>query len=46
MVSFEYGRYVAGYDSADADTYIEELQAQLEESQAEIVESKRTGVYA
>jgi hypothetical protein len=39
--SFEYGRNIAGYDSADADAYIEQLQAQLEESQAEIVESSR-----
>ena len=39
--SFEYGRYIAGYNSADADAYIEQLQAQLEESQAEIVENKR-----
>lgn len=39
--SFEYGRYVAGFDSADASTYIEQLQEQLEESQAEIIESTR-----
>lgn len=40
-VAFEYGRRVAGYDSADTGAYIEQLQAQLEESQAEIVESNR-----
>lgn len=39
--SFEYGRNIAGYDSADADAYIDQLQAQLEETQAEIVESSR-----
>jgi hypothetical protein len=39
--SFEYGRSVAGYDSAGADAYIEQLQAQLDEAQAEIVESSR-----
>ena len=40
-LSFEYGRNIAGFDSADADAYIEQLQAQLEESQAEIIESTR-----
>lgn len=40
-ISFEYGRNVAGYDSADADAYIDQLQAQLEEAQAEIIESNR-----
>lgn len=40
-ISFEYGRHVAGFDSADADAYIGQLQAQLEEVQAEIVESNR-----
>jgi len=39
--SYEYGRYVAGFDSADADAYINQLQEQLEESQAEIIESTR-----
>ena len=39
--SFEYGRYVAGYDSADTDAYIDQLQGQLEEAQAEIVETSR-----
>ncbi len=39
--AFEYGRNVAGYDSADAEAYIEQLQAQLEESQAEIIETSR-----
>lgn len=39
--SFEYGRNVAGYDSAGSDAYIEQLQAQLDEAQAEIVESTR-----
>jgi hypothetical protein len=39
--SYEYGRSVAGFDSSNSDTYIEQLQAQLEESQAEIVESNR-----
>ncbi len=40
-VSFDYGRNIAGYDSADADAYIEQLQSQLEESQAETIESNR-----
>ena len=40
-LSFEYGREIAGYDSSDADDYISQLQAQLEETQAEIVESNR-----
>ena len=40
-VSFEYGRYIAGYDSAGSEAYIEQLQSQLEESQAEIIESNR-----
>jgi Family of unknown function (DUF6776) len=40
-LSFEYGRSTAGYDSADADAYIEQLQSQLDEAQAEIVESSR-----
>jgi hypothetical protein len=39
--SYEYGRSVAGFDSSNSDTYIEQLQAQLDESQAEIVESSR-----
>ena len=39
--SFEYGRQAAGFDSSDADAYIGQLQAQLEETQAEIVESNR-----
>ena len=39
--SYEYGRQTAGYDSADAEAYIGQLQAQLEETQAEIVESNR-----
>jgi hypothetical protein len=39
--SFEYGREIAGYDSSDADAYIGQLQAQLEETQAEMVESNR-----
>ena len=39
--SFEYGRNSAGFDGALADAYIGQLQAQLEESQAEIMESKR-----
>lgn len=39
--SFEYGRSVAGYDSANADDYIQQLQLQIEESQAEIIESTR-----
>lgn len=38
---FEYGRNIAGYDKANADFYINRLQAQLDESQAEIVESNR-----
>ncbi len=40
-VSFEYGRHIAGYDSAGTDAYIDQLQTQLEESQAEIIESNR-----
>lgn len=40
-ISFEYGRKVAGYDSAGSAAYIEQLQAQLEETQAEIIESNR-----
>lgn len=40
-LSFEYGRNIAGYNSADADAYISQLQAQLEESQAEIVATNR-----
>ena len=39
--SYEYGRSVAGFDSSNSDAYIEQLQGQLEESQAEIVESSR-----
>ncbi len=39
--SYEYGRNIAGYDSASADAYIGQLQAQLDEAQAEIVESNR-----
>ena len=39
--SFEYGRNIAGYDSADADAYIDQLQGQLEEAQGEMVESTR-----
>ena len=38
---FEYGRNIAGFNSADSEAYIEQLQAQLEESQAEMVENKR-----
>ncbi len=41
LISFDYGRNIAGYDSAEADAYIDQLQAQLEESQAEIIESNR-----
>ena len=40
-VSFEYGLKVAGYNSADTDAYISQLQEQLEETQAEIIESNR-----
>lgn len=39
--TFEYGRNVAGFDSAGTDAYIEQLQAQLDEAQAEIVETNR-----
>jgi len=39
--SYEYGRSIAGYDSANANAYIGQLQAQLDEAQAEIVESNR-----
>ena len=39
--AFEYGRQVAGYDSANAEAYIGQLQAQLEESQAEIIATNR-----
>jgi len=38
---FEYGRSVAGYDSANADTYIQQLEAQLEETHAVIIENQR-----
>lgn len=41
LSAFEYGRNVAGYNSADTGAYISQLQAQIEESQAEIVETKR-----
>ena len=40
-LSFEYGRKVAGYHSTETDAYIQQLKQQLEESQAEIIESKR-----
>lgn len=40
-VSFEYGRAIAGYDSMNADIYIDELRQKLEESETEIVASKR-----
>ena len=40
-VSYEYGRNTAGFDSADSGAYIDQLQLQLEESQAEIIESER-----
>ena len=40
-LSFEYGRKVAGYHSAETDTYIQQLKEQLEESEAKIIESKR-----
>jgi hypothetical protein len=40
-VSFEYGRSVAGYDSSSAGAYIDQLKAELEESEAEIIASKR-----
>lgn len=40
-LSFEYGRNVAGYNRADAVAYISQLQEQLEELQAEKVESNR-----
>jgi len=39
--TFEYGRNIAGYDSASSEAYIGQLQAQLDEAQAEIVESNR-----
>jgi len=39
--SFEYGRNVAGFDSADADSYIQQLQLQIEKSHAEVIESQR-----
>jgi len=39
--SFEYGRSIAGYDSNSSEAYIGQLQAQLDEAQAEIVESNR-----
>lgn len=39
--SYEYGRKVAGYDRGNERAYIEQLQAQLEESEAEILESNR-----
>ena len=39
--SFEYGRGIAGFDSASADAYIGQLQAELEESQAKFIETER-----
>lgn len=39
--SFEYGRKVAGFNSADTDLYISQLEEQLEETQAEIIETNR-----
>ena len=39
--SFDYGRDTAGFDSADSSEYINLLQSQLEESQAEIIETER-----
>ncbi len=39
--SFEYGRNTAGFDSVNTGTYIDQLKSQLEESQAEIIESER-----
>ncbi len=39
--TFEYGRNIAGYDSTSSEAYISQLQAQLDEAQAEIVESNR-----
>lgn len=39
--AYEYGRGIAGYDSANADAYIEQLQAQIDEAQAEIIASNR-----
>jgi hypothetical protein len=40
-IAFEYGRKVAGFDSAEADAYIHQLQTQLNDSQSEIIESNR-----
>ena len=40
-ISFEYGRNTAGFDSASASVYIDQLQSQLEESKAETIESER-----
>ncbi len=40
-ISYEYGRNTAGFDSINTDAYIDQLQSQLEESQAEIIESER-----
>jgi len=39
--AFEYGRNSAGFDIAGTDAYIDQLKKQLEESQAEIVETNR-----
>ena len=39
--AYEYGRGIAGYDSGNERAYIELLQAQLEESEAETLESNR-----
>ena len=39
--SFEYGRSTAGFDSGSAYVYIDQLKSQLEESQAEFIESER-----
>ncbi len=39
--TFEYGRYVAGYNKVDSQTHIEQLQTQLEIIQQEIVATRR-----
>ena len=40
-LSFEFGRKTAGFDSIEAGLYIDQLKAQLEESEAKFIESER-----
>ncbi len=40
-LAFEYGQKLAGYDKGEAMTYIDDLQQQLEDAQAQNTESQR-----